>query len=211
MTSEIIRFGEAVDKGLGEGKVFPFVYGFVPPSTYLGDGVFLGDQYEPHKTEPIATLLPYLGIPVNPGATLTYPRQLDGDYHFRLVSIRYTVLALNRGNTGAIKYDPASVNVIADQWNDNQGVPLTRYVDVSISLPSIQGRYLYGGDSTNRMQAPDDLLPISLDTLQGVTGQGQLRTPVYMARESTIMFKFTNRYDIPVVVNGALIGVKVRI
>jgi len=215
--TELIRFGESVDKNLGPGRAFPFVYSLIGPSEYV-DGVRVsGDNWGPARVVSQYASLQALGVTVPTGRTVMYPRKLDSDYHFRLEAVRYTVFqTFDPDSIGPYWWNVAYLtgNVPRDVWNDQYGVNLRLDMSVSLSLPSQQGRYVYGGDSTNQIQNPGDLLPVDVDVLEGnLYGMGQLRTPVLMARNSTVVFRFTNKgiTNQELYIMGAMIGVKVRV
>jgi len=218
--SELIRMGETVDKGRGPGKILPFIYSFVGPSEYVDGTRVAGDDWEQYNGSIQAIRLLHVGVPLANNATrdriTTHYRKLDSDYHFKLKSIRYSVFQVIADLSHT--YDPnggtLTGEVIADQWNDLPGRAYRQDIKVSISLPSQQSRYLYGGDSTNQAQNPGDTIPIGIDVLEGnMYGQGQLRTPVLMPKNSTIRMDFHNRNPNgdKLFVTGCLIGVKVRI
>ena len=189
-----VRFNESVDYGNGPSKAFPFLYSFI-------------DQ-DRDTWEVAHTLADSLGVFVAATATVRHSIQLDYDYNFKLLWIKYSAY-YNNGGTMEWWENVGGAGVVYDDWF--AATPYINYIDVSLSY-NPGSRYLYGGFANNPLLA-SQILPIDLDCMQGnETGYGQLRTPYFLPREGQMIFEITNTHPTDALyVAGIAYGMKVRL
>jgi len=88
---------------------------------------------------------------------------------------------------------------------------LTKFLDVTIILPSQSGRYLYGG-LEERVGSGLRERPIPPNNLQGIDdGMGMVRTATLLPNEGNVLVRITNNFSDALIVNGTLFGYKVAL
>jgi hypothetical protein len=113
-------------------------------------------------------------------------------------------------------YDAPAAGWFLEQSNPemNAATPWTNSIAVSLSVPSNQGVYVYGGANTDPVRTPNrSTMPLALVTMQGAdSGFGQLRTPYLLPRAGTVIVEITNVHPTQdIYVAGILYGMKVRV
>lgn len=201
-----VRFGEAVDKGIGPEKAFPFIYNFVP---------FENDTWESVKGAATASNLTGIGPLVPSGGTILHPVVLDPDYNFKLLWVKYTAYWLDTVNGYYVWYEPI-VNWFQElDYQAFIGTPLVNSLEIKMSAYAPDNRILYGDSSmqTSFSVGGNAQQPAPVDCLQGYDfGWGQLRTPYIMPREGILMFEITNNHTVKdLYVGAAIYGMKIRI
>jgi hypothetical protein len=199
-----VRFGESVDKGLEKQKAFPFVYSFVNSDD---------DTWEQDKGTPAGNLSGLaLLVPANDHRSV--PIRLDPDCTFKLLWTKYSTYVIDRGVY--TWYNAPVAGWFLEQPNPemNAATPWTNSIAVSLSVPSNQGVYVYGGANTDPVRNPNrSTMPLALVAMQGADfGFGQLRTPYLLPRAGTVIVEITNVHPTQdIYVAGILYGMKVRV
>lgn len=206
-----VRFNDAVDMGLGENKMFPFLYNFVAreDDDWTGPAVAGTPDYQN---------LEGIGPQVAPGGHIMWPIRLDPDFCYLIQWFKYTVyhgpeLAL----TGYRWYEPVvgwGLNEFAD-YQTYIGTPLTHYIRVKVAVAS-QNIILYGTknlDPQSNNNQFGDYTPLAVNVAQGYDyGYGQLATPYLAPKNGVIIFDIFNQHTAKaLVVGGCVYGFKVRL
>lgn len=89
---------------------------------------------------------------------------------------------------------------------------LDKYIRVTVSLPPLRNRYLYGGNERYLNEGSIER-PRPVSTLQGSDegAGGRLRTPSLLPYQGTINFRIHNDYSEDVFVNGHAFGYKIAL
>lgn len=198
-----IKFGTSVDHGIGPSKTFPFFYGFVPRRA---------DTWIPGAA--LAANLTGIGPTVPFGGTIQHQINLDDDYNFLMLGIKYTAYF---ADTVAGQYewydDPAGWDFPMYDYQTAYGTPLVNFLNISVSVVH-NSRYLYGGHNLDAASGrAGGLVPLSPEVLQGYEyGIGSLRTRYFLPKSGILLFEITNTHASKnLVVGGAVYGLKVRI
>lgn len=105
-----------------------------------------------------------------------------------------------------------TVNAGVVPYNRNRYRDLSLYIKSTVSLPSLHGRYLYGGVEEYMGQGAAER-PRPVPTLQGVDSGvgGRLRTPALLPFDGVINFKIHNTYSETVLINAQAFGYKIAL
>lgn len=197
-----VKFGEAVDMGLGAQKAYPFIYSFVNVED---------DEWQPGQTG--LTNLIGMGPAIPAGGTVRHFIRLNPDFNYKLLWLKYSVYYWDEQNGIYVWYEP--IGGWFQEQGDYQtmiGTPLVNSIKVSLSAQAPSTRYIYGGAATDALRATA-LLPLDLECVQGYDyGYAQLHTPHLLPREGQLLLEITNTHTIKtLLVTGLLHGMKVRI
>lgn len=195
-----VRFGEAVDRGRGDNKIFPFWQAFVNRSddTYL-DGT--------------SATLASMGITIPALSQRQHIMKLYPDYPFNLIFIHYDCYF---DNAGSIEWynNEAGFFLEPGDFQTAIGTPLTRFITISAIAKGSDGRYLYGGTNMNiAVNGGGAELRIPPSVMQGYDyGAGNLNTPYLLPADGAIELRISNNHATKdLVVTGSAFGYKVRI
>ena len=85
--------------------------------------------------------------------------------------------------------------------------PLEKFIDVTLIVPSLANRYYYGAVQKTTSQGAIEL-PLPANSLQGFDSGwgGRVRTPVLLPYLGIMLFRVTNNYSEPLIVNGVTFG-----
>lgn len=194
-----IEFGQTVDKGTEEQKLFPYIYNFISTE----------DEYILSSTP--------AGVAVAANSRVDHPVRMDQDYHYMMLWARYAVFTSGSivSPSQCFTNPAAPANWEYDVFNvqTNAGIPFLRDIAVSISIYGSETRFIYGGFNTDAHTQGGNvgILPLPIRAVQGYEwGIGQVRTPYFIPRSSVVMVSITNSSDNDYIVSGMLHGVKVR-
>jgi len=195
-----VRFGEAVDQGLGENQVFPFWYNFI-------------NREDDSYIDGTSGILASLGPTIASGAQAVQIVKLQADYPYKLISIRYNAYY---NNAGTVEWYNNEAGFFLEQgdYQSSIGTPLHRYIAVSVIAKGSDGRYLYGGTNLNMAVTgggPELRIPPSC--IQGYdNGPGFLNTEYLLPADGAIELRISNNHPSKtLVVTGETFGYKVRI
>lgn len=195
-----VRFGEAVDQGMGDNKIFPFWYAFINRDN---------DTY----ADGVSGTLDSLGISVPAGAQRQHILKLNADYPFALKNIRYDCYY---DNAGTIEWynNEAGFFLEPGDYQTQIGTPLYYFIAVSAIAKGSDGRFLYGGTNLNiPVNGGGAELRQNPRSLQGYDyGAGILDTPYMLPADGAIELRITNNHPSKtLVVTGNAFGYKVRV
>lgn len=117
----------------------------------------------------------------------------------------------------------ASYDSIMYSWYDNvigtppllntlKFIPLTKRVRVGVNLPSLQGRYIYGGTQAYLRGGGFEERPRVIGSIQGAKdGVGTIRTASLLPHEGSINVRVFNEHNQPIYINGVAFGYKVTL
>jgi hypothetical protein len=197
-----VRFGETVERGLEEQKIFPFFYSFVNAEN---------DAWLPNC--PLAGNLAGIGPGIAPGATVELPIRLDPDYAFKLFSLRYTVYTINP-RVGAGIYEWYEAPAVWFLENDTFAIGTQYLWYICVTLRNgTDGRYFYGGSRTDLYSGVNAENPYRVLNTQGnLEGVGTIRTGHWLPRSGLVVLTITNIHMTDTIyVGGMLSGMKVRL
>lgn len=93
---------------------------------------------------------------------------------------------------------------------ENRFTPLTNFVKVSLNMPSLRSRFLYGGPEIVEAGFVQQFL--TLQAFQtSLDGAGMVRTESLLPLNAIVSFQIQNTYDKTLYVNGNILGYKVAI
>lgn len=201
------QFGRTVDRGIEGGETaFPFIYTFIPKDR---------DNWERTKDPTLLANFSDVGPIVAAGGQCDVGVTLDADYNFKLLSIKYTVYALDpRGATPYFYWHTSTPNFFLDPMQPMGIVHnrLERKLRINVFwMP--QGEYLYGSVNT-RTQTTETLpiIPMVIGASQGNEyGPGQFHTPLLLPANGLLRFDIHNDNAESVVVGATIFGLKVRL
>jgi len=198
-----VRFGETVERGLEEQKIFPFFYSFVNAEN---------DAWLPNSGT-LAGNLAGIGPGIAPGATVELPIRLDPDYAFKLFSLRYTVYVINpRVGAGIYEWYEAPAVWFLENDTFAIGTEYLRYLFVTLRSGT-DGRYFYGGSRTDLYSGINAENPYRVVNTQGnLEGVGTIRMGHWLPRSGLVLLTLINRHATATLyVGGMLSGMKVRL
>jgi hypothetical protein len=196
-----VKFGRDPSLGLEGQKAFPFIYTLVNHSD---------DEWVPGASG--LDNLKNIGPVIPANSTRQVNVLLDADYNFKLLAIRYSVYAYDSRLASFYWYDAIQTLISAgmQDGDDWPGDTLWKYVGVTLSFQGSGSNILYGGPNVGALGG--QRLPLPLDVIQGFEyGFQTVRTPYLLPRQGIMVFEFTNKKAVDVVIAAAIYGMKIRI
>lgn len=186
LSNSSVKFGRDPSGGLEGKDAFPFFYTLVNHNDI---------NWTPNASPPDLSTYTVL---CKAGSMTPHYVRLDPDYNYKLIAIKYSAYSYvppnGRGGHYSWYGTAGQFNTYLDPGIDYGGDPLTRYIQVSLSIQGSGSATIFGGQNVQGAAGNADAkIPLAIECMQGYEyGFQALRCPYLLPLQAILSFEFTN-------------------